>query len=72
MLVTYGLVLTVVPTVWTPFAAKFSVPKGGWRGVFMVAIAFDAIAAVLAFFFLRKMTAPAKPAVAEARVAAAA
>jgi len=57
-LVAYGLVLTVVPTVWTPFAAKVSVPKVGWSGVFKVAIAFDVVAAVLAFFVLRTMRAP--------------
>jgi MFS family permease len=57
-LVAYGLVLTVIPTVWTPFAAKFTVPQVGWSGVFKVAIAFDVIAAVLAFFVLRKMKAP--------------
>jgi len=48
----------VIPTVWTPFAAKFTVPQVGWSGVFKVAIAFDVIAAVLAFFVLRKMKAP--------------
>ena len=57
-LVAYGLVLTVVPTVWTPFAAKFNVPEVGWSGVFKVAIAFDLVAAMLAFFVLRKMKAP--------------
>ena len=59
-IVVYGLVLTVVPSVATPFAAKFVVPKGGWAGVFKIAIAFDVIAAALAFFVLRKMKAPAK------------
>jgi hypothetical protein len=44
--------------VWTPFAARFNVPELGWSGVFRVAIAFDLIAAVLAFFVLRKMKAP--------------
>jgi MFS transporter, OFA family, oxalate/formate antiporter len=57
-LVTYGLVLTVVPKVWTPFAARFTLPKVGWPGVFRVAIAFDLIAAVLAFFILRRMKVP--------------
>jgi hypothetical protein len=57
-LIAYGLVLTVVPTVWTPFAAKYGVPAVGWSGVFKVAIAFDTVAAVLAFFVLRKMKAP--------------
>jgi MFS transporter, OFA family, oxalate/formate antiporter len=57
-LIAYGLVLTVVPTVWTPFAAKYGVPAVGWSGVFKVAIAFDTAAAVLAFFVLRKMKAP--------------
>ena len=58
VLITYGIILTVVPTVWTPFAAKFTMPNTGWKGVFRVAIFFDAIAAVLAFFVLRRMKAP--------------
>jgi len=57
-LITYGIVLTVVPTVWTPFHAKFMLPKTGWMGVFRVAIFFDACAALLAFFVLRRMKAP--------------
>lgn len=59
VLVTYGIVLTVLPKVWTPFAAKFMMPKVGWMGVFTVAIVFDSIAAILAFFVLRRMKAPA-------------
>ncbi len=59
VLITYGIVLTVVPTVWTPFAAKFTMPQVGWVGVFRVAIVFDLAAAVLAFFVLRRMKAPA-------------
>ena len=60
VLITYGIILTVVPTVWTPFGAKFIMPKIGWQGVFKFAIAFDMIAAVLAFFVLRRMKAPVK------------
>ena len=63
-LVTYGIILTVVPAVWTPFTAKFMMPKTGWGGVFKVAITFDVIAAILAFFVLRKMKAPVPRAVA--------
>ncbi len=70
-LVAYGLVLTVVPAVWTPFQARFNVPRAGWSGVFKIAIAFDVIAAALAFFVLRKMKAPAtSEVVTETRVAA--
>ncbi len=58
VLITYGIILTVVPTVWTPFAAKWALPNTGWKGVFRVAIIFDAVAAVLAFFVLRRMKAP--------------
>jgi len=61
-LIAWGIVLTVVPAVWTPFAAKFTMPKVGWGGVFKIAIAFDLVAAVLAFFILRKMNPPAAPA----------
>lgn len=59
VLITYGIALTVQPKIWTPFAAKFTVPKIGWQGVFMIAIVFDSIAAVLAFFVLRRLKAPA-------------
>jgi OFA family oxalate/formate antiporter-like MFS transporter len=60
-LVTYGIVLTVVPELWTPFAAKFEVPNVGWTGVFTVAIVMDLCAAFLAFFVLRRMQVPGKP-----------
>jgi OFA family oxalate/formate antiporter-like MFS transporter len=60
ILITYGIILTVVPTAWTPFAAKFTLPKTGWAGVFRVAIVFDVTAAVLAFFVLRRMKAPTR------------
>ncbi len=59
VLVAYGIVLTVVPTIWTPFHAKFIMPKTGWQGVFRVAIVFDLCAALLAFLVLRQMKAPA-------------
>jgi hypothetical protein len=38
-LVVYGIALTVVPGIWTPFAARFALPKIGWPGVFAIAIA---------------------------------
>src|SRR4029077_5909391 len=60
VLIAYGIILTVVPTAWTPFAAKFTLPNTGWKGVFRVAIVFDALAALLAFFVLRRMKAPVK------------
>jgi OFA family oxalate/formate antiporter-like MFS transporter len=60
VLIAYGLILTVVPTVWTPFAAKFTLPNAGWKGVFRFAIVFDVCAALLAFFVLRKMKAPVR------------
>ncbi len=59
LLVAYGIFITVVPAAWTPFAAKFALPKIGWAGVFTVAIAFDLTAAALAFFVLRRMKVPA-------------
>jgi hypothetical protein len=59
LLVTYGIIVTVLPArVWTPFRASFTLPQVGWKGVFTVAIAFDLIAAFLAFFVLRRMKAP--------------
>jgi len=59
VLVVYGVAITVVPTMWTPFAAKYTLPRIGWPGVFAVAIAFDLTAAAIAFFVLRTMKVPA-------------
>jgi len=59
ILITYGILLTVVPGTWSPFPAKFTMPNVGWMGVFTVAIVFDVIAATLAFFVLRNMKLPA-------------
>jgi len=58
-IVAYGVFLTVVPTAWTPFAAKFALPRIGWAGVFSIAIVFDFAAAAIAFFGLRRMSVPA-------------
>src|SRR4029077_8060099 len=58
--VVYGITLTVLPWIWTPFSAKFTMPKVGWQGVYTVAIAFDIIAAILAFFVLRRMKVPVR------------
>ena len=60
LFVAYGIVLTVLRTFWTPFSATFTLPKVGWQGVYAVAIAFDIIAAILAFFVLRRMKVPVK------------
>lgn len=57
-LVAYGIALTVVPGIWTPFAARITLPGIGWPGVFAVAIAFDLTAAVMAFLVLRNMKLP--------------
>jgi OFA family oxalate/formate antiporter-like MFS transporter len=57
-IVAYGIFLTVVPASWTPFGAKFTLPKIGWAGVFSIAILFDLAAATLAFFVLRRMRVP--------------
>ena len=57
----YALVLTVLPKIWTPFSATFVLPKGGWSAVFNVAIAFNIIASLLAFFVLRPLKVPALP-----------
>jgi OFA family oxalate/formate antiporter-like MFS transporter len=62
--IAYAIILTVFPTVSTPFSAKFAMPKWGWTGVFRVAIVFDLAAAVLAYFVLRKMRVPDLPATA--------
>jgi MFS family permease len=60
--IVYGLTLTVLHNTWTPFSAKWTLPKVGWFGVFSIAIAFDLIAATLAYFVLRRMKAPVKAA----------
>ena len=59
LIITYGLVMTVVPNI-PGFHLKLMMPKVGWAGVFKVAIAFDMIAAVLAWFVLRKLKPPVK------------
>ena len=65
-----GLVLTVTDISWLP-ALKLGVPNIGWTGVFAIAVIFDWIAAILAFFVLRRMPVPAggeRPSVADAAV----
>jgi MFS family permease len=60
-LVVYGIIVVLLPDkIKTPFSASFVMPQIGWKGVFSVAIVFDLLAAVLAFFVLRKMKAPVK------------
>ena len=68
VLILYGLILTILPKVWTPFAAKFGVPQIGWKGVFSIAIVFDFCGAALAWFVLRRMKPPVR--MEEAAVAA--
>jgi hypothetical protein len=60
-IVGYGIFLTVVPAAWTPFVARFTLPKIGWAGVFAIAIVFDLTAATLSFFVLRRMKVPSMP-----------
>jgi hypothetical protein len=57
-LVVYGIALTVLPSIWTPFQMKIALPKIGWPGVFAIAIFFDLAAAAMAFFVLRNMKMP--------------
>jgi OFA family oxalate/formate antiporter-like MFS transporter len=64
--VLYGIVLTVMPHVWTPFAARFTLPKVGWTGVFTLAIFFDIAAAVLSILVLRRLKVPLPRAAADA------
>jgi hypothetical protein len=71
-IVAYGVFLTVVPTAWTPFSAKFALPRIGWAGVFSIAIVFDAAAAAIAYFGLRRMRVPASPLMEQAVVTTAA
>jgi OFA family oxalate/formate antiporter-like MFS transporter len=64
-IVVYALLLTVLPNIRTPITARFAVPRIGWTGVFGISIAFDVIAAGLAFFVLKRLNAPQPAAVAE-------
>jgi oxalate/formate antiporter len=58
-LILYGIIVTVLPAkIWTPFHATFKCPKIGWAGVFGISIVFDIVAALLAFFVLKRMKAP--------------
>lgn len=52
-----GLVLTVTDIGWLP-KLKLGVPNIGWGGVFTIAVVFDFVAAILAFFVLRRMAVP--------------
>lgn len=63
VIVVYGILLTVVPRAWTPFTAKFTLPKLGWAGVLTMAILFDLTAAALSYFVLRRMKVPEVPVV---------
>ncbi len=66
LLLLYGISLTVMGAkLWTPFDARFTLPKVGWAGVFRIAIFFDITAAVLAIFVLRRMKVPDPSAVAK-------
>ncbi len=58
LFVAYGIALTVIPGMWTPFTAKLVLPKIGWAGVFAMAIVFDLAAATLAYFVLRRLDVP--------------
>jgi MFS family permease len=58
VVILYGLALTVLPDIWTPFTAKLNVPNIGWSGVFAIAAIFDVCAALIAFFVLRRMRVP--------------
>ena len=58
VIVGIGVCLTVVPTAWPWLAAKFTLPKVGWAGVFTIAIVFDLTAATLSYFVLRRMKVP--------------
>lgn len=56
----YGLALTVWPNQMPPAGlANFKVPAIGYQGVFAIAAGFDVVAALLAFFVLKRMRIPA-------------
>lgn len=59
VIVGYALFLTVMPEkILGPFSGKIILPKWGWTGVFGISIGFDVIAALLAFFVLKRMKPP--------------
>jgi MFS family permease len=57
-LVLYGVLLAVLPKMWSPISLKTALPKIGWTGVFTIAIVFDLVAATLSLFVLRRMKVP--------------
>ncbi len=64
LFVVYGVLLAVMPKMWSPISLKVTVPKVGWTGVFAMAIVFDLVAAALALFVLRRMKVPVQKEVA--------
>jgi MFS transporter, OFA family, oxalate/formate antiporter len=62
VLVGAGIILELLPTLVSSFAVNITMPKVGWFGVYSVAIAFDVLGALLAFFVLKRMKVPVKEA----------
>jgi len=59
-LVTGGILLQLFPKVATFFMVNVTLPNVGWFGVYSVAIVFDVMGALLAFFVLKRMKVPVK------------
>ena len=55
-----GIVLELLPKLLSSFVVNINMPNWGWFGVYSVAIAFDALGAILAFFVLKRMKVPVK------------
>jgi hypothetical protein len=60
LLVGGGIALELLPKLLSSFVINITMPNVGWFGVYAVAIAFDVIAATLAFFVLKRMKVPVK------------
>jgi OFA family oxalate/formate antiporter-like MFS transporter len=60
VLVGGGIVLELLPKLLGFFVVNITMPNVGWFGVYSVAIVFDVLGALLAFFVLKRMKVPIK------------
>ena len=60
LMVVGGILLELLPTLLSSFALNITMPKVGWFGVYAVAIVFDVLGAVFAFFLLKRMKVPVR------------
>jgi OFA family oxalate/formate antiporter-like MFS transporter len=61
LMVAGGILLELLPKLLASFSIVLTMPNKGWYGVYSVAILFDVLGALLAFFVLKRMRVPALP-----------